>query len=123
MAIHPARPRITFGVTLAILAALAIVAALLVSASRYWIDKVPLTAADTVAMPLENAGQALHRGEAILLAHYGRAVLAEERPLVARLDAGIWMVSGTLPPNVAGGVGTVELSAVDGHAIQTYHTQ
>jgi NTF2 fold immunity protein of polymorphic toxin system component len=116
-AVPPLQPSLTtFGLLLALLIALVLGGSLLVDSSRAWHDEVPLSTADTVPMPLATAEQALNRGEAVLLARFGRTVIDEESPLTALFHDGVWTVSGTFPRGSLGGTGTVELSAKDGRS-------
>lgn len=80
-----------------------------------------MAAVSPATAPISSEAQALERGEAILIAKFGRTVVDEERPLTAHLDSGVWTVSGSLPKNRLGGVGTVQFSAEDGRVIRVLH--
>jgi len=75
------------------------------------------------AKPIRSEAEALRIGEEVLVASFGRTNVNQERPLLAHLDSSVWTVSGALPKNRIGGVGTVLLSAQDGHLIRVFHTQ
>jgi hypothetical protein len=60
---------------------------------------------------------------AIWNAQYGEKEIAAQKPYEAKLDAGIWHVMGSLPPEVLGGVANAEISKADGRIISVWHTQ
>ena len=110
-----------FGLAFVLVLALTLVSGVLTRSSGAWRDTVGLSTTDTALARIITADQALMRGEAILLAQFGRTVVDEERPLVAQLQGAVWTVSGTLPPHSVGGVGTVQRGARDGHVIRVSH--
>jgi hypothetical protein len=81
-----------------------------------------IAAVDLPQRPITREAEAMRIGEEILIAKFGRTVVNQERPLVARLDSGVWTISGSLPKNSLGGVGTVKLSAQDGHLMRVSHS-
>lgn len=63
--------------------------------------------------------------EAVWIPIYGVEEINQERPFVAELKNGIWIVSGTLhsePGSIAkGGVATIEISKADGRVLRVSH--
>jgi hypothetical protein len=51
--------------------------------------------------------------EAILVPIYGQKLINSEKPFHAKLIEKVWVVEGTLPPNVDGGVAIVKISKRD----------
>ena len=68
-----------------------------------------------------DAGTAIKVAEAILIPIYGEDQIAKERPFVARLYGGTWIVTGTLPPNFLGGTAVVKLKKLDGRVVFINH--
>lgn len=60
-------------------------------------------------------------GTILLSKRYGNAVIANERPLTARFDHGIWTVEGTMPKGMLGGVASVRLRAKDCQVLSMIH--
>lgn len=81
-----------------------------------------IAAVDLPQRPITSEAEAMRIGEEILIAKFGRTIVNQERPLVVRLDSSVWTISGSLPKNSRGGVGTVNLSAQDGHLIRVSHS-
>ena len=54
---------------------------------------------------------------------YGEQVIAGERPYVAELTNGIWIVQGSLPKNVPGGVAIAEIAKDDGRILRVSHSK
>ncbi len=52
---------------------------------------------------------------------YTRAVMREEEPLTARLEADVWIVVGTLPEGMLGGAARIELAKADGRVLRVTH--
>jgi hypothetical protein len=71
-----------------------------------------------------DADTAVKVARAALVARYGKANTDTEEPLVARMkDSGIWIVTGTIPQGVLGGVGEVEIARSDGRILRLVHGQ
>ncbi len=70
---------------------------------------------------------AIRIAEAVLLPIYGEKQLKEERPFVAHLEGGRWIVRGTLTKSnlpgeiVVGGTATAEIRKSDGRVLAVYH--
>jgi hypothetical protein len=52
---------------------------------------------------------------------YGKTQIESEKPYVAKLNNGIWTVTGTLPANYEGGTATAEISKETGCIIKIIH--
>ena len=59
--------------------------------------------------------------EAILIPIYGADNIRTERPFRATLRGKIWVVEGTLPTGMVGGVALVEISKEDGRVLRVIH--
>ena len=59
--------------------------------------------------------------DAVAVETYGEEVLAAERPLVAKREAGVWHVSGHFAHPMPGGVVEVWISPKDGRVIRMTH--
>ena len=66
-------------------------------------------------------GTAIKIAEAVLLPIYGAEQISKEKPFVAKLKNGVWLVSGTLPRDWLGGVAMVEISKADGKILRVTH--
>jgi hypothetical protein len=64
---------------------------------------------------------AIKIAEAILIPIYGEAQINSERPFKAEIDGDVWIVTGTLPQGVVGGVATVRISRRDGKILSVTH--
>ena len=64
---------------------------------------------------------AVRIAEAVLIPIYGRQQIESERPFNATLIEGIWIVEGTLPKLMLGGVAQVEISKHDGRILRITH--
>src|SRR5712671_5102270 len=65
---------------------------------------------------------ALKIAEAVWLPIYG-AEIYNKRPFTAKLKGDVWIVEGTLPKDMVGGVPLAEISRVDGRVIRVSHGQ
>ncbi len=54
---------------------------------------------------------------------YGATQIAEEKPYQVRLTNGVWMVEGSLPKNVLGGVAEAWIAKTDGRILKVSHGQ
>jgi hypothetical protein len=63
---------------------------------------------------------ALKIAEAVWLPIYG-AEIYNKRPFTAKLKGDVWVVEGTLPEDMLGGVPLAEISRVDGRVIRVSH--
>jgi hypothetical protein len=52
---------------------------------------------------------------------YGREQIAAEKPYKAILQDGVWIVEGSLPRGMAGGVAVAEISKYDGKILRVSH--
>lgn len=59
--------------------------------------------------------------EAILTPIYGKLAIDGQRPLRAEVSDGVWIVRGTLPRGVDGGVAEVWIDKVDGRVLRVTH--
>lgn len=67
-----------------------------------------------------NENTAIKIAEAILVPIFGERVLAE-RPFVASLKEGVWLVRGHIPKGQEGGVAEVRLSKQDAKILSVLH--
>ena len=63
---------------------------------------------------------AIRVAEAIWLPIYGEGIY-DKRPFMAGLEKGIWIVYGTLPKGMKGGVPVIEISKSDGKILRISH--
>jgi hypothetical protein len=52
---------------------------------------------------------------------YGRKQIQGQKPFRATLRDGVWTITGSLPPNVAGGVAEADISKRDGRVLRMIH--
>jgi len=52
---------------------------------------------------------------------YGANEIAGEKPYQARLTNGVWIVEGTLPKDVVGGVAEARIAKNDGRILKVSH--
>jgi hypothetical protein len=52
---------------------------------------------------------------------YGEEKIEAEKPFVATLKNGVWMVHGSLPKGLAGGVAIAQIAKRDGRILQVSH--
>jgi hypothetical protein len=52
---------------------------------------------------------------------YGREQIAGEKPFTALLQNGVWIVEGSLPPRIKGGVARAEIAKDDGRVLRVTH--
>ena len=69
-----------------------------------------------------NAETAIKIAEAVWLPIYGSAI-NDKRPFIAKLKDGVWVVEGTLPKNMLGGVPVIAISKNDGRVLRVSHGQ
>jgi len=73
-----------------------------------------------------DAKTAVRIAEAILIPIYGEKQVQSELPLSATLEGGIWIVTGSMPPEIdgwvtAGGVAEVKISKATGEILGVTH--
>jgi len=73
-----------------------------------------------------NEETAIRIAEAVWLPIYGREVVSKEKPFVAELRNGVWIVSGSLPKapegfEMIGGTLEIEISKSDGRILRVSH--
>lgn len=54
---------------------------------------------------------------------YGADKVNREKPFRASLKAGVWHVSGSLPPGAIGGTAEAEIAQQDGRVLRVWHGQ
>jgi hypothetical protein len=64
---------------------------------------------------------AIRIAEAVLIPIYGEQNIRGQMPLTAVLEGDVWIVTGTLPPDTAGGVARIEIRKRDGQIIHLSH--
>ena len=52
---------------------------------------------------------------------YGRKQIRSQRPIVATLREGVWLVRGSLPRGAVGGVAEADISKKDGRVLRVIH--
>jgi hypothetical protein len=70
---------------------------------------------------IPDAQTAIAVARAVLTPIYGAEKIRSEEPLTARKQDDVWVVSGTLPAGLAGGVVEVSISAKDGRILRVIH--
>lgn len=70
-----------------------------------------------------NKEAAAQIAEVVLNQIYGAARIVEEKPLIVQFDPDqkVWLVQGTLPDGMDGGVGYVLLQQKDGKILSVWH--
>ena len=68
-----------------------------------------------------DAGTAAKISEVIFVRFFGEANTDMEKPLTATLEDGVWIVKGTMPPNVLGGIAELHISKKDGTILFMSH--
>ena len=69
-----------------------------------------------------DAATAVRIAEAVWLPIYGRRIY-EKRPFVAKLQGDIWVVTGTMPKDVLGGVPEAHIAKQDARVLKVIHGQ
>lgn len=64
---------------------------------------------------------AIRIAEAVWIPIYGEEKINSEKPFKAKLHNGVWIVEGSLPEGLAGGVAIAEIAKQDGHIIRVSH--
>src|SRR5579864_4089050 len=59
--------------------------------------------------------------EVLIVRFFGEAQADREKPLQATLEDGVWIVTGTMPPNMLGGVAELHISKKDGRILYARH--
>lgn len=71
-----------------------------------------------------NAKTAVQIGEAVLIPVYGEKQIGSERPVTAKLQGDVWIVTGTLncgTPQCDGGTAVVKISKASGQILFMMH--
>ena len=68
-----------------------------------------------------NETTAIQIAEAVWNPIYGEQQIKSERPYQASLQSGVWIVVGSLPKGVLGGVARAEISKQDGRILSVSH--
>ena len=71
--------------------------------------------------PVPDEAGAIRVAEKVMISTYGKNQIDSERPLTAKLDGNIWIVSGTLPSGWVGGVAEVRIDKGDGRILHVTH--
>jgi hypothetical protein len=88
------------------------------------------SAATNVTVPVQyvppdgfvpDAGTAAKISEVILVRFFGQTQTDMEKPLTATLKDGVWIVKGTMPPNILGGIAELHISKKDGTILVMSH--
>jgi hypothetical protein len=64
---------------------------------------------------------AISIAEAVLIPIYGKETIERERPFSAKVNNGMWSVTGSIPAGTAGGAALVELAKSDGRIERVSH--
>jgi hypothetical protein len=59
--------------------------------------------------------------EVILVRFFGETETNMEKPLTVTLEDGVWIVKGTMPPNLLGGIAELHISKKDGAILFMSH--
>ena len=68
-----------------------------------------------------NERTAVAIAEAVLIPIYGSSAIDAEKPFHATVQAGVWIIKGTLPQGLLGGVAVVKLAKKDGRILYVLH--
>lgn len=68
-----------------------------------------------------DAQTAIRIAEAVWEPIYGKEKIASERPFRATLKNGVWIVEGSLPSGMTGGVAIAEISKKDAKVLRVSH--
>lgn len=68
-----------------------------------------------------DSGTAEAIARAVLIPIYGKGRVAAQEPLRAKEVDGTWEVTGTLPPNMLGGVALVRINRMTGQILRVTH--
>jgi hypothetical protein len=68
-----------------------------------------------------NRDTAIAVAEAVLTPIYGRDVVQAERPYTAKLEDGVWTVTGSIPKGHVGGASIVRISKADARVLFLIH--
>ena len=68
-----------------------------------------------------DAKTAVRIAEAVLIPIYGAKQIDSEKPLTGKLNGDIWIVTGTLPSGMVGGVAEVKISKQTGEIVGLIH--
>jgi hypothetical protein len=58
---------------------------------------------------------------AVWIPIYGEQQIMSEQPFIAKLDKGVWTVTGTLPEGYLGGTAIAHISKQDGRILFVFH--
>jgi hypothetical protein len=72
---------------------------------------------------IKDASVAVAVADAVLKPIYGKSTIARQSPLRARLENGVWIVTGRLPHGRLGGVAEIRISKATGEILQVTHGQ
>jgi len=64
---------------------------------------------------------AINIAQAVLTPIYGKEKLEKEKPLVAKQNNGVWIVSGTMQKGLKGGVSIIEILKDDARILRVSH--
>lgn len=95
----------------------------------FFISMVTVMSADSAEMStyippngfVPNEATAIQIAEAVWIPIYGEQQIKGERPYQASLQNGIWVVVGSLPKGMLGGVARAEISKQDGRIVSVSH--
>ena len=68
-----------------------------------------------------NKETAIRIAEAVLIPIYGKDVIEKEKPFTVKLENGVWIINGTLPRRMLGGVAEIEIVKKDGKILRVSH--
>jgi len=89
-------------------------------AKEWWVDRTFFSSREDGFVP--DAATAIKVAEAVWLPIYGTGI-DDSRPFQAALEDGVWVVTGTLPEGMYGGVPHAYIRRHDGKVLQVFHTQ
>jgi hypothetical protein len=100
-----------------------VICAVLAGACAFAAQEKPVTSFIPKNGFVPDAVTATRIAEAICSPIFGEANIAREKPFIAVLKGDIWVVTGTLPPGLLGGVAVAEIAKSDGRIISVVHGQ
>ncbi len=71
--------------------------------------------------PVPDEVAAIRLAEKVMISTYGRKQIDSERPLTAKLDGNVWIVTGYLPREFDGGVAEVRIDKRNGRILRVTH--
>ena len=87
---------------------------------NYYIINFP---SDKILGTVDNQEMAKEKAEAVWIEMYGEEIKKEKKPYIVYFDlnSGVWLVTGSLPKNMDGGVPYILIQKLDGKVLAVWH--